>query len=233
MKQLLAQIKWQFLLLHRNNIISISFAVTVFYILAFYGLRDLSNIDKVLTAMILNDPATISLFFIGLSIILDRNQQVLAAWFVSPINLHVLLISRIIALSIIGWLSALAMAYAAFGTDFNFWHFSAGVWGICLLSCLVGLYLACYNTDFLLFTLKSIPILMLCINVPMLNYFGVINIPFIEIIPVQGSIELIANSYVEAPSTKALVFGYLTTLIWVPILYWLVYRTFLSKIVYA
>ena len=111
--------------------------------------------DKVLTLLILNDPAVIGLFFIGLIVIIEKNQEVLSALFVAPISLHVYLISRILALSIVCWLCALGMGFAALGTSFNIVHFSAGVFGVSLLSCLAGLYMVSYTTEFMPFTLKS------------------------------------------------------------------------------
>ncbi len=134
MKQLLIQTKWQFVLLARNNIIVLSFIVTAIYAFIFLLIKDMGNMDKLLTLSILNDPAIIGLFFIGLMVIIERNQQVLSALFVAPISHHVYLISRILSLSMICWLCALGMAFAAKGISFNYVHFSAGVLGISFMS---------------------------------------------------------------------------------------------------
>ena len=231
MKELTSQIKWQFILLQRNNIITISIVVTAIYALLFFVIRDLGNTDKVLTLLILNDPAVIGLFFIGLSIIMEKDQQVLTALFVSPINHHVYLIARILSLSLLGWICALGMGISALGTSFHFIHFSAGVLGICMLSCLAGAWLVCYTSEFMHFTLKSIPILLVFVNLPLLNYFEVTNIGLFKIMPAQGSLNLIAGSYGDAPKLSAIIYGYASIVFWVPLLYWLVYRTFMSKIV--
>ena len=98
MKTLLTQILWQFRILHKNNLIVISILVTAIYALVFYFLKDLPNMEKVLTLFIYNDPAIIGLFFIGLSVIIEKNQQVLSALFVTPMNLHAYLLSRILSL---------------------------------------------------------------------------------------------------------------------------------------
>lgn len=231
MKQLLLQTRWQFALLTRNNIIVISFIITGVYAGIFYGIKDLGNMDKVLTLMILNDPAIIGLFFIGLMVIIERKQQVLSALFVTPISHHVYLISRVLALSIICWICAVGMAFSALGTSFNLIHFSVGVFGISIMSCLAGLYMVSYTTEFMPFTLKSIPVLMLFINIPLLNYFEVTDIGFFRIFPAQGSLDLIINSYTDTPVVSQLLYGYISILIWIPLLYWLVYRAFILKIV--
>ena len=103
MNELIQQIKWQFTLLHRNNFITISIVVTAMYAIIFFAIRDLGNTDKVLTLLILNDLAIIGLFFIGLSVITEKDQQVLTALFVTPMSHHIYLLSRVLSLSIIGW----------------------------------------------------------------------------------------------------------------------------------
>lgn len=231
MKQLLFQTKWQFILLARNNIIVLSLVVTTIYAGIFFAIKDLGNMEKFLTLLILNDPAIIGLFFIGLMVIIERNQQVLSALFVTPISHHVYLLSRIISLSIVCWVCALGMALAALGASFNLIHFSFGVFGISIMSCLAGLYMVSYTKEFMAFTLKSIPVLLLFINIPILNYFEVTDISLFRIFPAQGSLDLIINSYSEAPITSQLVYGYASIIIWIPILYWLTYRAFISKVV--
>lgn len=233
MKALIQQMKWQFMIMTRNNIISISIAVTVIYALIFFALKGLDNMDKVLTLLILNDPAIIGMFFIGLSVIMERNQQVLSALFVTPINHHIYLLSRILALSLVGWLCAMGMAVAAVGTSFHFLHFSVGTFGICILACLAGLYLVCYTSEFMHFTLRSIPLLLIFVNLPLLNYFGVTDIWFFRLMPSYGSLNLIANSYQSQIALSELIFSYVAVIGWSALLYWGVYRLFMSKIVNA
>jgi fluoroquinolone transport system permease protein len=233
MKALLQQMKWQFRLLARNNIISLSIAVTIIYALIFFALKGLEHMDKVLTLLILNDPAITGMFFMGLSVIMEKNQQVLSALFVTPINHHIYLISRILTLSIIGWACALGMALAAIGPTFYFLHFSAGTFGICVLSCLVGVYLVCYTSEFMHFTLRSIPVLMILINLPLLNYFGVTDIRFFDLMPSYGSLSLIDLSYSEEPDRSTLLYGYASSAFWISLFYRMVYQTFMARIVNA
>lgn len=231
MRQLIFQLKWQFVLLMRNSIILISIVVTAIYAGIFLAIRDLGNMDKLLTLLILNDPAIIGLFFIGVMVIIEKNQQVLSALFVAPISRHVYLISRILALSIVCWVCALAMAASALGFTFDWIHFSAGVFGISILSCIAGLYIVSFTNEFMPFTLKSIPILLFFINIPLLNYFEVTNVGFFRFFPAQGSLDLIINSYIDAPDQGQIVLGYIATACWIVVLYALVYRVFKNKII--
>ena len=218
------------MILHKNNLIAISVVVTVMYALIFFLIKDLGNMDKVLTLLIYNDPAVIGLFFVGLSIIMEKNQQVFSALFVTPVNHHVYLISRILTLSILGWACALGMGLALLGTSFHIGHFSAGVFGTTLLFSIMGVLVVSYTTEFLLFLLKSIPILI-GLSLPLLNYFNLTDIGLFYFTPLQGSLNLIVNSYAETPVASELIYGYLSILFWVPLFYFIVFRIFKRKMI--
>ncbi len=232
MRQLLQQMKWQFMILHKNNLIVISIVVTVIYALIFFMIKDFGNMDKVLTLLIYNDPAIIGMFFVGLSVIMEKNQQVLEALFVTPVSHHVYLISRILALSIIGWACALGMGFAILGTSFNIGHFSAGVFGTSVLFSIVGIFVVSYTTEFLLFMLKSIPVLF-ALSLPLLNYFDLTDIGLFYYMPIQGCLNLITNAYIENPLTSELIYGYISIIFWVPLFYFFTYRIFKARMINA
>lgn len=230
MRTFFLQLKWQFVILQRNNLITISVVVTAMYALIFFVIKDLGNIDKLLTLLIYNDPAVIGLFFVGLSIIIDKNQQVLSALFVTPVNLHVFLITRVLALSIIGWLCGLGMGFAALGWSFHIFHFSMGVFGTCLMFSLIGVFLVSFTDEFLMFMLKSIPILIV-MSFPLFNYFELTDLRIFYLFPAQGCLNLMTNSYADTPVIYELIYGYGSLVVWVLIFYFLAYRIFKSKVV--
>ena len=123
MIQLFKQIKWQFLIFQKNNLITMIVGITAFYVLIIYLIKDFANVEKFITLLIYNDPALVGFIFIGISIILEKDQEVLPALFVTPLSQHIYLISRIITLSLIGFFGALAMVLTAKGASFNFLHF--------------------------------------------------------------------------------------------------------------
>ncbi len=96
---------------------------------------------------------------------------------------------------------------------------------------MAGIYIVSYTKEFMAFTLKTIPVLLLFINLPLLNYFEVTNIGILRLFPAQGCLNLIKNSYAVFPSISQLIFGYVSILVWIPLLYWLVYRSFIIKVV--
>ena len=233
MKEFLIHTKWQFKLLAKNNIITISFIVTFFYALIFFFFKDIEAVDKVLTLLIMNDPAIIGLAFIGVIIILERKQGVLDALFVTPINPHTYIISRVLALSTIGWLCALGMAYAALGPLFHFTHFSIGVFSVCILCCLAGVYIVSYNDEFMKFLLWTIPTLLIFVNIPLVKYFGLVDWKWLDFTPVMGSLFLIDNSITIHPNFAEIKWGYLSAFLWIPVVYYFVFKTFQKKVINA
>jgi len=88
MSELFKQIKWQFLIFQKNNLITMIAAMTGVYVLLIYFLKGFGNLEKFITLLIYNDPAVIGFIFIGISIILEKDQEVLPALFVTPLNPH-------------------------------------------------------------------------------------------------------------------------------------------------
>ena len=232
MKTFLNQLKWQFILLQKNNIISISLIVTLFYGGVMYLLRNLGHMDKVLTAVALNDPATIGLVFIGLIISTEKNNETLSAIFVTPLNPHIYLITKILALSILGTLCALMLAFFVLGFSFHIFQFTIGVLSICVLSTILGVMIISYTFEFLKFALYTIPVLLFFFNLALLDYLHVIELGFFKfLLPGQAGLSLISNAYLETVNSNEVIYGYLATIIWALLLYALAFRIFKSKVI--
>lgn len=230
MNELIKQITWQFRLYQRNNLLTMIAAMTAIYVGLIYFLKDFGNLDKFVTLLIYNDPAVVGFIFIGISIILEKDQEVLPALFVTPLNPHHYLISRIVTLSTLGFFGALAMVLAAKGFSFNLVHFSVGAFSTCVLFCYLGVFIVSGTTEILHFLLRGVPLLIL-MSLPLLNYFELTNHSFLKLFPVQGGLNLLVNSYAEMPVLSELIFGYVSIFVWIPLLYWFVSRIFISKAV--
>jgi fluoroquinolone transport system permease protein len=204
--------------------------ITAFYVLIIYLIKDFANVEKFITLLIYNDPSLVGFIFIGISIILEKDQEILPALFVTPLNSHLYLISRIITLSAIGFFGALAMVLTAKGTSFNFLHFSIGAFSTCVLFCLMGIFVVSYTTEILHFLLRAVPLLIF-MSLPLLNYFELTDLSFLKLFPVQGGLNLMVNSYRQSPNFGEIVFGYVLIAVWTPLLYWFVYRIFVTRIV--
>lgn len=232
MIQLLNQIKWQFLIFHRNNLLTMIIGIVALYVLLIYMIKDFADVEKFITLLIYNDPAVIGFVFIGISIMLEKDQQVLPAIFVTPLNLHFYLASRIAALSTIISLGALAMILVAKGASINLPLFLAGAFSTGILFCLMGIFVVSYTTEILHFMLRSIPLLIF-MSLPLLNYFELTDLSFLKLFPVQGGLNLMVNSYREMPDWGEVIYGWVSIAAWTPLIYWAVYRIFGNKIVRA
>ncbi|AWW00289.1 hypothetical protein [Arcticibacterium luteifluviistationis] len=223
-------LKWQFLLLHKNSIITISFAVTLIYGVILFFFKDMAVLDKLLVTLVLNDPSIIGFFFIALGIYTEIKHQILPAIFVTPVNLHALIMSKVLSISIVGVVCSLGLAISVKGFSFDIVSYTAGSFGICVLSSLLGLYMLTYATDFLKFTLTSVPIFLLFINVPMLQYLEGIDIGFTKyFFPIQGSVDLI-DAAISGTSINYW-YGYFSIILMLPVFYVFAYTRFKKKVV--
>lgn len=228
MKALFRQIAWQFRLFQRNNLLAMIAAMTAVYVGLISVLKDFGSVEKFVTLLIYNDPAVIGFIFIGISIILEKEQEVLPALFVTPLNPHLFLISRSLTLSTFGFLGALAMVLAAKGFSFNLLHFFVGAFSTCVLFCYLGIFIVSGTTEILHFLLRGVPLLIL-MSLPLLNYFELTNFGFLRLFPVHGGLNLLVNSYAETPVLSEIIFGYVSIFVWIPLLYWLVFRIFIGR----
>lgn len=229
MIDLLTQIKWQFSIFRKNNLIAMIVVITAVNVLLIYSLRGFENVERFITLLIYNDPAVVGFIFAGVSIILEKDQEVLSALFVTPLSHHVYLLSRIITLSTISTVAALAMVLTARGTSFNFLHFSVGAFATCAFFSLLGIFVVSYTTEILHFLLRAIPLLIF-MSLPLLNYFELTNLELLKFFPVQGGLNLMVNSYSESPNVAEVVFGYISISVWTPVVYAAVYRVFVGRV---
>lgn len=232
MNELFRQIKWQFLIFQKNNLITMIAGITAFYVFVIYLLKDVGNVEKFTTLLIFNEPSMVGFVFIGLAVILEKDQGVFNALFITPMNHHFYLISRILTLSLISLICALGMVLTAKGTSFNLLHFSVGAFSSCVLFSFIGIYVVSFTTEVLHYILRSIP-LVIVMSLPLLNYFEITNLTIFNLFPVQGGLNLIVNSYKTSPDISELIFGYILICVWIPLLYLFVHRTFKLKLVNA
>lgn len=222
------QLKWQLILLNKNNIVTISLVVTLVYGVILYFLKETANIEMFLVSLVLNDPSVIGYFFIALAIYTEIKHGLFNALFVTPVNTHEYLISKILALSLIGTICSIGLALPIKGFEFDMVNYSIGSFSICLLSAISGLIVLTFASEFLNFALLSIPFFFLFTGVSLLHYLGAIDIGgFKYLLPVQGGLDLIANAVSNSKINYYYV--YLSLVIYTPFLYYVAHRLFARK----
>lgn len=235
MTSFLRHIKWQFVLLQKNNIVGISLGVTLLYGLILYFFRDFEYIHKLLVGLVLNDPTVIGYFFIALSVYTEIRQGILPAIFVAPVRLHHYLLSRVISLSLIALVCSLLLAFSIRGMEFGIYKmvlFSMGAMGVSILSALLGLIMLTFAKEFLNFAMMSVPIFLIFINIPLLDYLGGIDTGvFRYLFPIQGGLQLMANSLDPHVEFSIPILHSLLLLIWIPLFYFAAFRLFEKKII--
>ena len=230
MKAFFTLLKWQFVLLHKNNIIGISFAVTLIYGVLLYFLRNVGSLDEFLVALILNDPSVIGYFFIALAIYTELKHQILSAVLVTPVSIHQFIIAKVASLVVIGVICSLGLAVSVRGFDFDVWYFTMGSFGICVLSALLGLAMSTYASEFLKFALLSFPVFLTFVNLPLLQYIGVVDVGFVKyLFPIQGSVDMIDFSLSSTKINHWYAYGSMA--FFIPIGYAFAYRRFNQKLV--
>ncbi len=231
MKTFILQLRWQFILLQKNKIISISLGVTVLYGLILYFLRDVGKLDTVMVSLVLNDPSVIGFFFVALAIYTEIRHKILSAISVSPVNIHQLLIAKTLSISLVGVFCSIALAISVKGFQFGILNYAIGSFGICFLSSLLGIIVLSFASEFLKFVMLSIPLFLFFINIPLLQYLGAIDMGvFRFIFPIQGSVELIDNAISDVPVN--LWYSGISIVMFTLLFYMLAYRQFSNRIIY-
>lgn len=230
MKQFLFQLKWQFILLQRNNLLIISVVVTLIYAALFYGVKDSGYAQEILTLLVYNDPALIGLLFFGLMVISERNQMVLNAFLVSPMSMHHYLLARVLSLSIIGWACALGMIIAAFGLSFNVLLFSIAAFSVTFLFSLAGVLLITVTDEFLNYMLLAVPA-MFFFSLPLFNYYELTDMVLFDYLPTGAGTKLLLASYNALELSLAeLLQWHMLNIVWMGLLYFWSYRRLLANI---
>jgi fluoroquinolone transport system permease protein len=209
--------------------------VTGFYAIVFYLFRGFASIDKLLVALLLNDPAIIGFLFIGLAIIIEKNSQVLSAIAVSPINHHLYVISKVLSLSLLGCFCTIGLAYAAVGWSFNFFELLVGSFTICVITTLLGVILVSYTFEFLKFCLYSLPFIVVFVNLPLLDYLDVIDLGFLKhLSPIQPSLDILISSLnQDQDQGQNLWLKYILSFTWMMSIYIIAFKLFNKKVLDA
>ena len=212
MTAVLHRVRWEAQLLNRNSLLTISVVITGIYIALLQLLKSLGYTELISMLLVLNDPAVIGALFAGITIIFERDQHTLDALRVTPINPHHYLLGKIIVLTLLGTICGWAMAVAALGFDIDHLHFNLTLFLITFTFSNVGIAIALRSPKFINFALKVAFVLVLMI-LPIFDWFGVFDIPLVEIFPLEHGIRLLAYSmHYEVTALPAYAYAILAAL---------------------
>lgn len=219
MNNLLQLLRWDLLLLHRNQLILISFAIATLYMGLFYLLQQAPQLEQILILLIFNDPLIMGYMFAGVLLLLEKNQNTLQAIAVSPLPLKHYLWSKAIALCLLSTSTAIAMTVIGAGCDLHWLHLLVGVGGGSLFFSLAGFGLAANAQDFNSFLFRSIGFLVL-LGLPVLSLFDLVESALFYLLPSYPSLLLLQASFTPVAAFQ-LLYAYTYLLISIILIaYW-------------
>ena len=164
-----ALILWEMRLQMKYGFYAVYVLLSVFYSLVLYVLpapwRPMAG-----AVMIVSDPATMGLFFMGAIVLLEKSQRVLPALAVSPVRCREYLVAKLVSLGSISLLVALVLAVAA-GVR-PLWPVLVGTALLSAVFTLGGVLLAAKTPTLNSFLLASVPVELLCFGPLLLYLFG-------------------------------------------------------------
>ncbi len=106
-------VRWDIQLQFRSHLYSATVLTTLAFCLAVFLLRPFDLSSRVLSFLLLTDPAVIGLTFVGAFILMERGGGTLPALAVSPMPGWTYVFGKIVSFSILGTLSGAIVAVAA------------------------------------------------------------------------------------------------------------------------
>lgn len=185
--------------------------------------------DTVGTMLIFFDPSLIGFMFLGALILFERNDGSLNALSVTPAPLDSYMWSKVITMTIVGIISALSIATLAFGFSTRYIFIAIGVLLTSLVYTLLG-FAAVSRYKSIEGYLSMVMLVMVISMLPLLDFFSIINLDLLYIIPSYSSIELIHSGFVEEEILEIASFSaYL--IIWIAISFYLAKKYFYKNVI--
>lgn len=218
MNQLLRLLKFDFILLNKNKIITISILVTAIYVGVFKGLSYLGNMEKLLILVIFNDPALLGFLFVGVLVLFEKNENTLDALAVTPIKISNYILSKSISLTFLSIVCCLAMVIAAHGFQFHIFHFTMATILTTLIFSMLGFIAVAGQSSFNQYILRALGIILL-LSAPFLSYFDVVPRYWFILFPTQPAIDLYSHSFEAKARDNNLLMAYGLCIGWIGITY--------------
>lgn len=159
-------ILWEMRLQRKYGFYAVYALLSMFYILVLYVMpaawRPMAG-----AVMIVSDPATMGLFFMGAIVLLEKSQRVLPALAVSPVRCGEYLVAKLVSLGGISLLVALVLAFVA-GVR-PVWPVLVGTALLSATFTLVGVLVATKTPTLNSFLLVSVPVELICFG-PLVFY---------------------------------------------------------------
>jgi len=196
-------IKYQF----RNGIHLIYAILTVFYIII---LRLIPEVPRQYAGifMLFTDTGVIGFFFIGALVMMERNEQIFEALFITPVKINEYILSKVISLSALSFVCSVVIYTASA-------HVTAGglaamISAVLLSSVLftiLGIGFSVIAPSLNHYFMYSM-VLVLFLIPAIIEYIGLFSTPLIYLLPTAGPLYMISYSYSGGNFGELLVAGF-------------------------
>ncbi len=203
--------------------------ITVMYLIILSFLAE-NILSVALPLIVFSDPSVLGLFFIGGIILMEKGQGVLMVLVVSPLRTSEYILSKVLSLTIVSVLAALAITWFSNYPTVNWWLLLVATILTSGIFTLLGIMINAGCNTVNQYMLRTIPYMLLFI----LPCFALLGFPYSEffvIIPSVAALKLMLGAYhgISGFETAALVI-YLFAINY--ILLKLAVTTFEKRIVY-
>jgi len=207
-------LKWEILLIARYQIITMSVFIAATYAAIFYSL-DL-HYDDLIILTVFSDPVMMGFMFTGVLVLYDKNQNVLQAQLITPMNPAIKLAARGIALTLLALLCSFGIAIAGKGLNFHYGMFTMAVVLSSILFYYIGIISLIGVSSFNGFLMKAV-LYMMPFMIPMVELADIYTNPIFYLFPTKAILVLFKASFTEV-TVFNLTYAFLYLLILIPLI---------------
>jgi fluoroquinolone transport system permease protein len=227
MKRLFLISVWQLKLLAKYQVLSVALVIGFFYALAF-KLLPVIRTEQITSLLVFSDPAMLGFIFVGAMILFEKGDNTLSAQVITPMQAGEYLAGKAFALLIPALICSFLIVIASQGLSFRFLPFILTTLFTSLIFTFLGIAGALKVNTFNQY-IMVIPLFLLPVCLPLLNFFQVTHWKWLYVIPTQASLYLYQQSFSQVyPMGELCASAYLV--VWVVITFYFARRSFLKKL---
>ncbi len=218
-------IKYQF----RNGFYYVYLFVSIIYIAILFKLP--SNIQEIVTAMVIfSDPAMLGFFFVGAIILLEKEENIFEALFITPLKVKEFIAARVFSLTTISLLTAFLISIAVRGFAFDYILLFISLSLTAIFFTLQGITIAVIVktvNEYLIYSILYSFILV----IPFLEFLNIYENILFYLWPTRASLVLILGAFTSNIGLYEIIFSILVLIVWIFIAYKLTYSYFIKYVI--
>jgi len=168
-------------------------------------------------------PITTFYFVAGL-LLLEKSEGTLEALVVTPLRVHEYLVSKVTTLTLLAALENLLVLVAVYGTEVSWIPLLAGFVGLSAFYTCLG-FVAVVRYDSINEFLMPSGLFMLALQLPLLDYLGIVESPAFLVWPSQAGLFVLRDAFGELAGWER-AYAVLALSFWIGLAFWWARRTF-------